>query len=110
MTSATVFRIIESDDADRARRLKIIGELDIASAPELQERLEELAPAHDSIRLDLSELAFADSTGISTILLARNQAMRNGWKLEIDPRVSGQVGRLIALVGLEREFWPPNGR
>jgi anti-anti-sigma factor len=45
--------------------LRLLGELDLASAPALQEALRRL-PAE--VTLDLSELTFADSVGLQTIL------------------------------------------
>jgi anti-anti-sigma factor len=102
--------IVEGDDPDRARRLTLTGELDIASAPELGARLRELGAARRRVRLDLSQLGFADSTGISTILLSLKDASRDGWELEVDPAVAPQVARLIMVTGLERKLWPPAGR
>lgn len=47
-----------------------------------------------------------DSSGITLMLLARSDSAANGWKLEIDPDVSQQVERLIAMLGIERKLWP----
>ena len=46
--------------------LRVIGELDLATAPRLQEALEEL-PLDGEITLDLGELEFMDSTGLHVI-------------------------------------------
>lgn len=104
------FRIIERDDPDAARRLTLTGELDIASTPELRERLQELGGTHQRVRLDLSGLEFMDSTGISAILLGLRDSKRDGWELEVAPSVSRQVARLLTLTGLDRQLWPSGGR
>ena len=104
------FRITERDDPDAARRLALTGELDIASTPELRERLHELGSTHHRVRLDLSQLEFMDSTGISAILRGLRDSRRNGWELEVAPTVSRQVDRLVTLTGLDHQLWPPSGR
>lgn len=55
--------------------LRVIGELDLATAPRLQEALEEL-PLDGEITLDLGELEFMDSTGLHVI--ASFARARNG--------------------------------
>ena len=106
MTQTPQLRTTERDDPDGSRRLILTGELDIASAPGLRKRLHELGAARRSVRLDLSQLDFMDSTGISIILLGLKDSIRNGWKLEVDPDVSPQVGRLIEITSLDRQLWP----
>lgn len=100
------FQITERDDPEGIRCLTPAGELDIATGPELQQRLRELGAAHRRVRLDLSQLDFMDSSGISAILLGLQDAGRNGWELEIDPRVSPAVARLIEISGIGQQFWP----
>jgi anti-anti-sigma factor len=48
--------------------LKVSGELDLVSEPQLNQALERLAGREAT--LDLSELAFMDSTGLRTLLSA----------------------------------------
>jgi anti-sigma B factor antagonist len=48
------------------------GEVDVASAPELRGRLEELAPADTKVIVDLSDVRFLDSTGLGVLVA--------GWK------------------------------
>ena len=55
--------------------LKVTGELDVATAPQLTSALSEASPEGEVV-LDLSELTFLDSCGVRSILeLART---RNG--------------------------------
>lgn len=103
-----LLRITEHDDPDGARRLRLSGELDMASAPMLRERLGELREAHRIVRLDLSQLDFMDSSGIQVMAVGLRDSARNGWRLEVDPNVSSQVGRVIELTGLDRMLCAPS--
>ena len=52
--------------------LLLTGELDIATAPELEARAEQLCAGHaGELVLDLSQLEFLDSAGLSAILRVR---------------------------------------
>lgn len=99
--------IAECDDHDGSRRLTLTGELDLASAPQLRERMRELGRSHRTVRLDLSQLGFMDSTGIALIVWGLAVSKKDGWTLEVDPAVSEPVGRLITIVGLASQLWPP---
>jgi anti-sigma B factor antagonist len=80
--------------------LALSGELDVVSAPELALCLNELlAESHERVVLDLSELAFVDSAGISVLIKARQDAESNGPTLVL-ARPTEQVHRVFALVGL----------
>jgi anti-sigma B factor antagonist len=106
VTLSALFDITERDDPDGARRLTLTGELDLASCPKLQERLSELAVPRRTVRLDLSQLEFMDSTGIATIARGLGDSARDGWSLEVDPNVPRQIARLITIAGIDRKLWP----
>jgi anti-sigma B factor antagonist len=91
---------------DRSRRLTLRGELDLYSAPLLRQRLDQLAASPQPVRLDLSRLDFADSTGIAALVAAMNDAAENRWRLEIEPQLSPQVARIIELWGAAEVLWP----
>jgi anti-anti-sigma factor len=78
------------------------GELDLETAPELEERA--LAALRDGgeVVLDLRELDFMDSTGVRTLVLAHQTAQGDGaGSLTIvAPSGEGAVGRIIAVAGL----------
>jgi anti-anti-sigma factor len=79
--------------------LKLVGELDLATAPELNKALLDPSLPETQLRLDLSELTFVDSCGIHAILtLARSQDGRGPLVL-LDP--SAHVSRLFELLGLD---------
>ncbi|HEY7829915.1 MAG TPA: STAS domain-containing protein [Solirubrobacteraceae bacterium] len=66
--------------------LSLEGELDIATAPSLEMRLDELE-AHGSTHLmvDLGGLAFIDSTGLRVLLQANARAQQRGHELTLRP-------------------------
>jgi anti-sigma B factor antagonist len=80
--------------------LALAGELDVVSAPELAHRLEEiLAEPHARVMLDLNDLSFVDSAGVSVLIKAKQAAEANG-RILVLRRPTEQVERVFALVGL----------
>jgi anti-anti-sigma factor len=105
---ATLFEMRESHDADGVMRLSLIGELDFPATRGLESRLRSLKDQGAPVRLDLSRLEFADSSGIRTLINGAEAAYRDGWQLEVDRKVLPQVGRVIELVGASPYLWPPS--
>src|SRR5436305_13816657 len=64
------FEIRESEDDDGLLRLSVVGELDVATAPELQRRLTRARVARQAVRVDLSSLGFVYSSGIQALVAA----------------------------------------
>jgi len=83
----------------RSDHLTLLGDLDLAVAERLTTRLEELKGGGGPVRLDLSRLAFIDSSGIQAILVALADARWTGWQLDIAPEVSPSVARATQIVG-----------
>ena len=80
--------------------LAISGELDLASTPTLEQELERIRAQRPAlIIIDLRELDFMDSTGLSILIRAHQQAQRNGHRLVI-VNGSRQIRRLLALTGV----------
>jgi anti-anti-sigma factor len=77
------------------------GELDIATAPELVEMLHRFRRQGHAVALDLAEVTFMDSTGLTTIMDAHLAARSNGWTFEIR-RPSPAVKRVFELAGVAR--------
>ena len=76
------------------------GELDVSSAPELERCLSELeAESHSDVVLDLSELSFVDSAGISVLVKAKHQAEAKGRQLVLRGPPP-QVQRIFAVIGI----------
>jgi anti-sigma B factor antagonist len=91
--------IHRSEDAEGVV-LALEGELDVTTAPELEECLSEMiAESHARILLDLHELRFVDSAGVSVLIRAKNQAAAEGRQLVLR-RPTAQVHAVFAVVGL----------
>jgi anti-sigma B factor antagonist len=82
-------------------RLSLTGELDLGSAPALDERLASLRARKRRVSLDLSGLEFIDSTGLHLLIRELGEARAKHWDLRIEPDVSPQVMRLLKLVHIE---------
>jgi anti-sigma B factor antagonist len=82
--------------------LKLSGELDVASSGALEQAVEEVSD-YDRLVIDLSDLEFMDSTGLSVLVAAHQQALTAGHEFCV---VQGpaQVQRLLALTGLEQRL------
>lgn len=75
------------------------GELDLATAPELEGWLEDLRRECADVIIDLSEVTFLDSSGLRVLLRARREAqrMQTGLRIEHPTR---NVRRAIEAAGL----------
>lgn len=80
-------------------QVKVSGELDLLTAPELEAALESLQAEHLDIELDLSRLEFIDSTGVHLVLQAYQASRREGWELVLTG-AREEVKRAFELVGL----------
>jgi anti-sigma B factor antagonist len=82
----------------------VSGELDIATAPQLDHALG-CAQADDAalVILDLRELEFMDSSGAHLTVAASGSAHQAGDRLVV-VRGPVQVERIFALVGLDRQL------
>ena len=87
---------MEVRDAGRLR-VRLRGELDLATAPALADRLRELGARGERVLLDLDELAFMDAAGIRLLLAAADDADREDRAFALTPG-SGPVRRLFELV------------
>jgi anti-sigma B factor antagonist len=77
------------------------GELDLATAPELEAPLTEVSSdGHAKVVLDLRGLTFVDSSGMRTIVAAYHAAALHRVELEIMPGPPN-VQRAFAVAGLE---------
>jgi anti-sigma B factor antagonist len=90
---------IRSELTQNTARLTVIGELDIATVPRLQEEVHALlerAGEHTAtirrLVIDLSQLTFIDSSGLSFLIALNDRATAEGWTLNLtrpsEPSVS----------------------
>lgn len=89
------------DAADgTAHRLTLTGELDLASAPLLELQIERLCgQGATEILLNLSQLAFMDSTGLRVILNSAEVCQRNGCDFSLSPGTPA-VQRVFEITGV----------
>ena len=78
--------------------LKLVGELDVATTPELSRALLDLSP-HAISTLDLSELTFVDSSGVHAILALAKSVNGNGPLVLLNPTEA--VSRVLEILGLD---------
>jgi anti-sigma B factor antagonist len=86
----------------------LIGELDIAVADGVETRLRAHRADGNPVRLDLSQLDFIDSSGVRAIVLGLKHARSGGVALDVDTRVSSTVARMIEIMGIGPQLWPPD--
>ena len=92
----SLLEITEMRDAGSVR-LRLRGELDLASAPTLAGRIDELRDRREDVVLDLDELAFIDMSGLRVALIGAEQASRDGRSFAVTDS-SPAVRRLVELV------------
>lgn len=82
----------------------VAGELSLAEAPDLERHLAEvLAKASSTVIVDLAGVEFIDSTGLSVLVRAQQQASERGVEFGVqNPRA--QAHRLLSLTGLEERL------
>ena len=87
--------------------MKLTGELDIASAPELRDSLagQSEEPGR-SILVDLAEVTYLDSTGISVLVVAAKRVRSEGGSFMV-ANASGAVRRILEITGLVEYFERP---
>lgn len=62
-----VFRVAVQA-AEGGVHVEFVGELDMSTAPELRSRIGEIVQARGDVLVDCSELTFADSSGLDTLI------------------------------------------
>jgi anti-sigma B factor antagonist len=94
---------ITVEDTEAGHVIRVGGELDLASAPELTKVLSE--PAGQStvpVVLDLQGVTFIDSSALRALLLAGRELADHGRKLQIGPR-SEVVTRVLEVTQLDQQ-------
>jgi anti-sigma B factor antagonist len=98
-----IFRIEESHDG-AITTVRAIGELDVASAPQLRDCLHALAAdGHVVVVVDAAELDFIDSTGVGALVAGHKQLKHEGGALVLK-NPSARVVKVLALTGLDKVF------
>jgi anti-anti-sigma factor len=91
---------VQVRDGDEAVIIGVRGELDLASSPALEEELENGAASRAQVVIvDLRQLEFMDSTGLSVLVRAHQRATEHGQSFAV-VRGPQQVQRLLSLTGV----------
>jgi anti-anti-sigma factor len=94
-----MFTLAEDAGGDGERVIRLRGELDIESAPELERVLLRSRPAGQRVVLDLAELKFMDSTGLRVLLRGRAAADEGRWEIGLR-NVPPTIRRLFDMTGV----------
>jgi len=93
---------IHGEGAERTVHLE--GTCDLASAPQLREKLAELRPPTvRSLVIDVSGLDFVDSTGLGLLLGAMRRLREAGGSLAL-AGATGSVLRVLEITDLDKVF------
>jgi anti-sigma B factor antagonist len=90
------FKITQTDDGG-TQVLTVCGELDMATAPELEARLK---PLEGDVRLECAELSFIDSRGLSLFVDTQRRLAERGGRLVL-AHLAPNCRRVIELMKLD---------
>jgi anti-anti-sigma factor len=85
---------------ERSLRVLVGGELDLATSTRLDQALTRALADADQVVLDLSNVTFIDSSGLSAILAGVNASQLDGAKLTISSTLAPQPRKLFELAGM----------
>ncbi|MGN9769109.1 STAS domain-containing protein [Micromonospora sp. SD12] len=94
------FTVTCADRDGGTTRLRLAGELDLSTAPELNAAIDRLVDAGERrLLVDLTELTFCDSTGIAAFVRGDNRVAADGGWLRLTG-ATGRVDRVLQVTGL----------
>jgi len=97
------FEII-TEEGEGQTRVELVGELDIASAPQFEEGLEKVeANTSGVLVLDLRKVEFIDSTGLRAVITADERARSAGRRFVII-RGTPAVERVLSVTQLDQRL------
>ena len=96
---------ISAEDRDGRVHLALRGELDLATAPELEGLLNARVDDGREVVVDLRDLEFMDSSGIRVLVAAHTRAGRTGTRVfVVRPTPDSAVAKIVEVAGLDREL------
>lgn len=93
------FELTQDDDGHEVR-VVVRGELDLATADDLDRCLAGLADQGRTVLLDLRPLTFMDSSGLRSLMIARERSQRDGWEFHI-LAPEGDARQVLRVSGVE---------
>ena len=95
---------IITEEEEGHTRMALVGELDIASAPQFEETLEKVeADAPTVLVLDLRKAEFIDSSGLRAVIAADERARFGGRRFVI-VRGTPAVERVVSVTQLDQRL------
>ena len=99
----------DAGDGVQTQRLVATGDLDLATAPILGERVDALISSGATvIILDAAGIEFLDSSGVRVLVQASNALEPLGGRLSIE-NMSAPVERVLEITGLLERYRSPAG-
>ncbi len=105
MRSDTTFSA-DSEKTLGVLRVRVSGELDLSSEPVVVEivRAKLQDPTLQRVVIDVTDVTFIDSSGLRALLRCRDEAARHDLPFALRLGGNIQVGRLLAVAGVESWF------
>src|SRR5919107_788099 len=96
---------ISAAERDVRAYLSFRGELDLATAPDLEQLVNQSLDAGRDVVVDLRDLEFMDSSGIRVLVAAHARAGRDGTRVFIvRPGQGSAVAKIVEVSGLDGEL------
>ena len=96
---------ISADERGGFAHLTLRGELDLATAPELEQLVNERLDAGQPVVVDLRRLQFMDSSGIRVLVAAHARAKRVGSRITVvRPEPGSVVAKIVEVAGIDGEL------
>ena len=90
--------------AEPEYEVRLLGELDMSTAPQLRDELLRLVSGGATmVTVDLSELAFVDSTGLSVLITGLKRLRKQGGEMALRSPTPG-TRRVLEITGLTEVF------
>jgi anti-sigma B factor antagonist len=84
--------------------VRLVGELDMSTAPQLRDALQDLAVGEaPTVTVDLGGLAFVDSTGLSVLIMGLKRCRQQGGDMALRSPTPGTL-RVLEITGLTEVF------
>jgi anti-sigma B factor antagonist len=95
---------VEVSPADGAVLVRVTGDVDLATSPQLRAALDDaIGAGADAVRLDMGGVTFLDSSGISVLVDAQQRLQDTSSKLVLHG-VGDQIKRVLEISGLGSFF------
>ena len=95
---------ITASERNRREVLVLRGELDLATAPQLEQAVAERLDAGTDVVVDLRELVFMDSTGLRVLVAAHARKGADQRFEIVRPPEGSAIAKILSIAGVESEL------